>query len=158
MVPEAPARCPRASLPPTHHIDGQDAPFPGPVASPLCRRPSEGCSLNFVGKWIPKRVINTCAYRRPGRLGAAGDIACPFALCLLLQEKEPNPRSPQRNPEKAPYRRAPCPHQPCVRDKQCFTPTIKAQVMSNYVDHELIIFKTEAITISTHRVSTAFWN
>lgn len=37
-------------------------------------------------------------------------------------------------------------------------PIIKVQVMSNYVDHELIIFKTEAITINIHHISTAFWN
>lgn len=37
-------------------------------------------------------------------------------------------------------------------------PIIKVQVMSNYVDHELIIFKTEAITINIHHISTAFRN
>lgn len=37
-------------------------------------------------------------------------------------------------------------------------PIIKLQVMSNYADHELIIFKTEAIIINIHHISTAFWN
>lgn len=37
-------------------------------------------------------------------------------------------------------------------------PIIKVQVMSNYVDCELIIFKTEAIIINIRHISNAFWN
>lgn len=37
-------------------------------------------------------------------------------------------------------------------------PLIKGHIIGNYVDHELIIFKTEAVIINIRHISTAFWN
>lgn len=70
-------------------------------------------------------------------------------LIALFNKNTKNPKLSEQ---------APLPISTMLVINNVLCPIIKIQVTSNYADRDLIIFKTEAITINIHHISTTFWN
>lgn len=64
--------------------------------------------------------------------------------CCSLQQQQQNIKNPKLS------ERACLPISTVLVINKVLCPIIKVQVMSNYVDHELIIFKIQAIIINIH--------